>query len=723
MPEWTLKAIDGRGWAEFDWETGWAKGTNGVIFTYGGAVVTAESMSVNEARGEVIADGSVRIQREEQLWAGDHLIYNFKTRQMEAQQFRSGRPPVFVAGEGLHAENTNQSGFAATNLLFRATNAFFTSDNLARPAVKIRAKSITIIPGKKIIARHATLWVGDVPIFYFPYYERNLGPRSNNFNFVPGYRSSYGAFLLSSYHWYLTEELDAILHVDYRVRRGLGAGPDVNYNFGSWGEGFLRYYYLHDLNPHAGLTNDVPKDRQRVNFTYLANPATNLSVRSQVRYQSDLGVLHDFIEGEYRQNPQPSSYLEADRFWQNFSLDLYAQPRLDSFLETVERLPDVRLTGYRQQLWETPFFYESDSSAGYYRRRFAETNNLFPVSGPYGWPNSYSAARADTYHQLVLPETFFGWLNFTPRAGGRFTYYSSGHGPGAITDETQREVFNTGAELSFKASRVWPGMQSQLLEMDGLRHIIEPSFNYVYVPKPNRVGTNEIPQFDFELPSLRLLPIEFPDYNSIDSIDSQNVVRLGLKNKLQTKRGGEVVNLASWDLYTDWRLQTRPDQGRFADVFSDLVVRPRSWLTLESLTRYDVSSGALRLAFHTLTFQPNNIWSWGLGHFYLRDQMNGLPTALGEGNSVLTSSFFYRLNDNWGLRAAHRYDLRGGRMQEQSYSVYRDFRSWTAALTFRLRDNPTGPEDFGVAFTFSIKAFPRYSLGNDAVRPYYLLGN
>src|SRR5207247_9015260 len=97
--------------------------------------------------------------------------------------------------------------------------------------------------------------------------------------------------------------------------------------------------------------------------------------------------------------------------------------------------------------------------------------------------------------------------------------------------ETNRAVYNTVAVASFKVPRLWPGIQNRLLQMDGLRHIIEPSLNYVFVPSPTR-STNELPQFDYELPSLRLLPIEFPDYNAIDSIDSQNVLRLGLRNKL-----------------------------------------------------------------------------------------------------------------------------------------------------------------------------------------------
>jgi hypothetical protein len=323
-----------------------------------------------------------------------------------------------------------------------------------------------------------------------------------------------------------------------------------------------------------------------------------------------------------------------------------------------------------------------------------------------------------------MPETLFGWLNIIPRVGGRFTYYSEASGPGARTDEVNRGVFNTGAEFNFKASRVWPEYKSSLLDADGLRHIVQPSVNYVFVPRPNAVGTNEIPQFDYELPSLRLLPIEYPDYNSIDSIDSQNVIRLGLNNKFQTKRKGEVVNLVNWDLYTDWRLPPRRNQSTFADLYSDLTFKPRSWITFESLNRYDIADNNWRMTFDTITLQPNDVWSVSLGYFYLRDDLSTGPTSLGPGNNLINSSIYFRLNENWGFRTLHRFDARDGRMQEQAYTVYRDMRSWTAALSFRVRENTAGgSDDFSVAFTFSFKAFPRYGLGSDIAKPYLLLGN
>ena len=38
--------------------------------------------SVNQTTGEAQAEGDVRIQREGQLWAGEKIVYNFKTRQI-----------------------------------------------------------------------------------------------------------------------------------------------------------------------------------------------------------------------------------------------------------------------------------------------------------------------------------------------------------------------------------------------------------------------------------------------------------------------------------------------------------------------------------------------------------------------------------------------------------------------------------------------------------------
>lgn len=667
------------------------------------AILSADVITFSETTGQAVADGTVSLRRGSQLWTSDHLEYNFYTKQIQADAFRTGMPPFYASGAGLTYEQSTQA--------YVATNAVVTTDNLHRPGFKVRAKRVKIVPGHSIEARDAVLYVGNVPVMYYPYYKRTLERHPNNFVLTPGYRSLYGGYILGKYNWYWSENLSGSLDANYYQKRGIGYGPELRYNAGPVGTGSFQYFNLDDREPGLDpFGNPIRSDRHQLTFTHDVTLRTNLTAKVVVRDLSDPYIMRDFFENEYRKNVQPSSFAEVNQLWPNFSLNLLAQPQINNFFETVERLPDVKLSGVRQQLGVSPFYYESDSSAAYLRYKFA--NDSHP---------SYSAFRADSFHQILLPQTFFGWLNVTPRVGGRFTYYSETSGRGVSLDEQERWVFNTGAEVSTKFSRVWTGAHSGLFDVDGLRHILEPFVNYVYVPSPS-VLPPALPQFDTELPSYALLPINYPDYNAIDSVDSQNVLRMGMHNKLQTKRHGNIENLVNWDLFTDWRIRPRTDQATFANVYSYMDLKPRSWLTLTSQIRYDPSAERLREADHIITFQPNDTWSWSLGHRYLRDDPS-LGPLYADGYNLILSRIFFKLNENWAFAMAHHFEARDGTMEEQSYTIYRDLRSWTAAITFRYLDNRVGPSDFTVALTFSLKAFPRFGMGSDSDTPLLLLGN
>ena len=721
MPTWEIKSLNqvipGGPDATITMQGGMFTATNGVFVKYGATVLMADSASLNKETGEIMAEGHVRIETGDQIWVGDHITYNMYTHVMTSEQFRSGKPPIFAAGRGLAGNSTNQ--------VYNARHAFVTTDDITDPEFRVQSSRIKIVPGKYIELWNAVVYMEDVPVFYFPYYRRNIGPHANNLNFSGGYRSSYGGFLLANYTWWYSDNLDGKFHLDYYSERGVGTGPDLNLHLGRWGTAQFQYYYINDSDPYQG-TNGLPNygpvsnNRQRVYLGWQATPYTNLNLKALVNYQSDAYLEHDFFPGAYAENPQPNTFFEANKYWDNWSLDTLVTPELNNFFNQIERLPDVKLTGFRQQVLDTPVYYDSESSAGYYKAFFAQTNNVTQLP-------SYSAGRMDTYHQLLVPWTFFNWLNVTPRVGGRFTYYTSESGPGGTNSEASRAVFNTGIGASAKASQLWTDATNSLLEMDGLRHIIEPSVNYVYVPNPS-VAPAQLPQFDSAMPSLVLLPIEFPDYNNIDSIDSENVVRLGLRNTLQTKRDGQLDRLLDWNLTIDWRLnpganpnnldEPSSPQQTFSDLYSDISFKPRSWIIFDSKMREDVENGNLNFAFHQVTFTPGNRWSWGLGYWYQRAGFDGFTSS----TDYLTSVFYYRFDDNWGFRMEDDYNAAASLLQQQIYSIYRDMRSWTAALIFRVIDNSVGPTDYTFAFTFSLKATPSQRLGQDTVNSGRLVG-
>lgn len=678
-------------------------GSRGVIVKYGQTVLIANELMLNETTGEIVADGMVTLQGEGMYWTGDHLEYNFKTREIASGSYRAGAAGIFIRAETLKGTGGETASF------YEAGNALVTPDDVEEPLFHVKAKKLRLTNGKDAEIEGATFYAGKVPFFYLPYYQRNLGTHPNYISLTPGVRSTFGPYLLTHYHYHFNTNFDAGLNLDFRTKRGVGLGPDIHYDLGNIGEGAFRYYYAKDGDAHDDpLLRGFGEDRQRVRFSHIANLQPGLSVKADVHYQSDPRVIRDLFEAEYRTNAQPVTIVEGSKFWRNFSLSAVVQPQVNEFFPSVERLPDVKLSALRQQIGVTPLFYEGESSMAYLR------NQASMLGG-----TNYAGARGDSYHQIVAPRQFFGWLNVEPRVGGRFTYYSESDEPLApATDEQTRFVFNTGMEANFKASRVFPGARSRLLDVNELRHIVEPSINYVFVPTPDD-RPRELPQYDYEVPSLRLMPIEFPDYNRVDSIDAQNVIRLGVRNKWQTKRDGEIDTLLNWWVVSDWRLNPLVGQQTFSDIYSDLDFKPRRWLVFNSELRYDIDDGKFNLASHSVAIQPNDVWSARLGHRYFA----GDP-ALGpqSDNNIVFTTFFYRFNENWGARVSHHFEARDGTLEEQYYTVYRDFRSWTGALTLRLRDHRTGRTDYAIAFALSLKHAPR-SRGSERVEPSYLLGN
>lgn len=690
----------------FDLQTGTVYATNGIVVRYGETTLVADSAWVNQNTGEAYAQGNVRLYYKQQIWVADAVHYNFKTGQMQADAFRTGKFPVFVSAENLRGE--------ATNGVYYATNAMVTTDDSTHPVTLIRARYIRIVPGQEIVARDAVLYAGGVPVLYLPYYRRQLDVRANNFSVTPGYRSAFGPFLLGSYNWVWGTNFDGSLRLDYRLKRGIGTGADVEWAIPWLGSASAKYYFLRDEEPERDFTGmQYPEDRHYARFGFLGMPAPNLEARAQAVYLSDAGVLREFFEGAYRAEPQPGTFAQATRRWDNFTLSAMVQPRLNDFQETVERLPEVRLTAFRQRLWQSPVYYESESSFGFLRHKFGETNG--PIL-PY-----YEAIRADSYHQLTAPWTIFGWLNIIPRVGGRCTYYSEADGPGATTSEQTRWLFNTGAELTFKAWRTWPGLTNGLLQLDGLRHVLQPSINYVYVPAPN-VAPWQIPQFDYAVASLLPVPLEFPDYSAVDSVDAQNVVRFGLHNRLQTRRDGSIVDFVDWSLLTDWRLDPTNTQSTFADLCSTLTLRPRSWLTLHSDVRLDTDQARFNLARQMLVIEPGPRWRWLFTYYYLRDDQLSWPAGWGTGSHLFNNTLEYRFDEDWAVRLSHYVDLTDGSLKEHSYTIYRDLRSWTAAVVFRVRRTHTGAHDYGIALTLSLKAWPRSGTDRHLSSPYSIFG-
>jgi hypothetical protein len=90
-----------------------------------------------------------------------------------------------------------------------------------------------------------------------------------------------------------------------------------------------------------------------------------------------------------------------------------------------------------------------------------------------------------------------------------------------------------------------------------------------------------------------------------------------------------------------------------------------------------------------------------VAHRYL----NGNPFF--DNSNLFVVGGYYRFDENWGLAVQEQYEAAIHTLEEQRYSIYRDLTSWVASFGVVVRDN-AGVKEYGVLFTITLKAFPKF---------------
>jgi LPS-assembly protein len=315
-----------------------------------------------------------------------------------------------------------------------------------------------------------------------------------------------------------------------------------------------------------------------------------------------------------------------------------------------------------------------------------------------------------------------------PRAGLRGTYYSQTRdlgttifGPSSnplVPDfllpdptlakpiifggDTFRTVFDTGAEASFKISRTWENVQSRAVGLDGLLHVIQPFTNFSYVSE-NGPNPASLLQFDRFEPSTQLRPIDFPQFTSIDSIDEWTIWRVGVRNRLETRRDDQTVTWLEVETFLDVNFDDPYDRTPYSNLFNNIRFTPLPWVALTVNSQIPAFDKGFTEVNTTIAVQPIANLQLHVAHRYL----NNNPSFLDS--SLFVVGGYYRLDENWGMGAQEAYEGITGILEEQRYSVYRDLTNWVASFGAVIRDN-AGVKEYGVLLTFTLKAFPKFGL-------------
>ncbi len=476
---------------ETTYENGLATARDNVAIHIGNTDIYADYAQYNSVTHDVELRGHVRIYRDTSLYIADNGIYNTETKTIKALNARTESQPYFLTGE--HVTSISENGYLIKD-------GTFTTHDSPKADFHLRARTIRVYENDRVIFQYVTAYVGNVPVFWWPYLYQSLN-EAFSFSISPAYLSSWGPSLLTQVTFPITDDIRGRFRLDYRGRRGVAVGLDSTIDYFNDSQARIKTYYIQDQNPNLNETNiprkDVPTGRYRVSLADTTNFTDDIYALTNLTKLSDQYVMQDFYQGEFRIDPVPDNVIAVAKTDSFYTLTAIERFQANEFFTTTERQPEVVLDVKRHALFGGPIFYEGETG-------FANLRLQFPQG--LGFEN-YGTDRLDTFHQLTLPNTYFGWLSIVPRVGYRGTYYGKTWDLGSTTfippsnplvpdfilppatlanpvkfdGDTFRSVFDTGAEASFKMSRKWEDVQSRAFGLDGLMHVIQPFTNFSYV--------------------------------------------------------------------------------------------------------------------------------------------------------------------------------------------------------------------------------------------------
>ncbi len=663
---------------------------------------------------EIFVKGHVRIYRDVNLYLAEQAVYNMDTKEIRTGNMQTEYEPYFVSGGKV--TQISQS-------VYRVENASFTTDDTPNPDFHLHARTVRVYENDHVVFQDVTFYIGDVPIFWWPYLYQSLND-AFNFNISPGYLSSWGPSILTQVTFPITDKIKARLRLDYRGRRGVAIGfePDITYGKDDSSYAKLKTYFIQDQNPLINTTalprTGVPDERYRVSLEDRTNFTDDIYAMVDITKLSDPFVMQDFYQSEFTINPVPDNVIALTKSDPIYTLTGIVRFQANDFFEQTERLPEIVLDIDRHPLFNGPIFYEGESGVADLHRDFAEGSGF----------EDYGTVRVDTFHQLTYPSTYFGWLSIVPRVGFRATYYDETRdlGKTLFTPDTNplvpdflpldptpknpivnagaglRTVFDTGAEASFKISRTWEDVQSRFLGLDGLLHVIQPYTDFSYV-RENGINPAAVLQFDRFDPSTQPPPLDFPQFTTIDSIASWTIWRLGIRNRLETRRDDETVTWLELDTFCDVNFENPYDRSLYSNLFNKLTFTPVPWASLRIDSQVPAFDKGFTEVDTTVSVQALANLTVSVGNRYLHNN------PFFDDSNLFVVGGYYRFGDNWGIGLQEQYEASNGRLEEQRYAVYRDLTNWVASFGAVIRDNE-GIHDYGVLLTFTLKAFPKLGL-------------
>lgn len=586
-----------------------------------------------------------------------------------------------------------------------------------------------------ITSLNNVFFIEDVPVFYLPYLsgpaDKSQFPLESvlfaeDRIFGVQIRTQWDLLKLLG----LTETRGSqwTLLGDYLSERGPAVGVNGKYHgtnlLGIPGKynGELNSYFIFDHGTDD-LGSDrlalVPpsEERGRFDWRHMQTMPDGFTAIGELGYVSDRNFLQQYFPWDFDRAKDVETVAYVKQQQQDWAWTMLVQPELQNFEYTTEWLPRGDLYTLGHPLLDGWLTWSSHTSGAYAiihpADRPTDPNDLFV---PISYYPGVQGADLMTRHEFDAPFNL-GPVKIVPFAMGEAAYW----GEGFDGQPVDRLAISAGVRSTLEASRAFPEVQSDIFGLNGLAHKIALEADYRYtsvseslsnIPQYNEIDDNAQERFrerlivntfggilpltvDPRIYALRTgagFDVTAP-YNEL--IDDQQVVRLALRQRLQTKFGPpDKQRIRDW-MTLDLEASYFPDPGR--DNFGV------PWGLLTARYAWNVSQRTSLLANAIYDYFPNAPQMWNMGVLSQRSERGSVYVGLQSikvgdylNSDILTASYSYQMSSKWISTMGTSYDLGEHRNAGQSFTVTRVGLDWLIHVAGSY-DVSTGDVSFAVA--------------------------
>ncbi|MBI5554888.1 MAG: LPS-assembly protein LptD [Elusimicrobia bacterium] len=607
---------------------------------------------------------------------------------------------------------------------------YLTTCDLEQPHYWIKASRISVYPQKYLVCHHARLYLGDLPVLYFPVYYQSLKKKKYSLNIYLGHNSTEGDFGKVVYGYPLTDNIYGKLYLDYMEYLGWGRGAQYEYNYPDRMTGSWYYYYVHQkerleppILPEAKRWNAVVSHWQRLDPTWIG--------QANVKVQSDQTFNQRFNEEAWRQvNNDITSFLALSKLAKTYTFRVLGERR-DIWNEAAQDYkPDYvyapRVSFNTNQLrlpWSysrrAPFYftYNLETKRGYTQGQgfyLWDGNTNIAITNRLGLTRNMSLTpqvglseiwqdRIDLLDTRNIFKTqYFTALNLRTRVTS-FMDWDLGHG---YTEEIRSRPYEPRGVIVNKATTAVELRFARKIKT--VKALPKKPFKYPWQGQSQVRDTGK-PPIMLAGPSIDLLSQELSKYSQAFNADAtlqkystNDPVVVYTRKQLIRLRSSIGYNL----IHNGYFLTENPEdpdnpidrKKRFDNLVNTLTIMPNNLITLTGTEEYNIFNKSTQRVTADLRL-GRNLWYVVLLTSYLKSD----PGKLDVQNDV----GFY-LTDNWKLNFHTKYRvsndrirITGTRLTERTVQLLRDLHCWEMALSwskYQLEEQ--------IWLTFNLKVFP-----------------